>query len=249
MSSPIPIPNVLDRAPAYLTFQFRNDSNILGYRIRVANSLDNAYGAFNGVGGVGTTALFDVSRDQSLITKPIRLRRTAIMGDTTRGHTRATFDPNEFFGLSPEVPADSQMWFVRVQVRTVASPAFPGAATASNQSDILIVQDPAFFVVPRPALTLAGTAPSLATAAAGLPAPPEAMIFHLPAFGDSLVLTNLDGALDLFYATGRYQPLAVVPPNTTISHTTGMKDELVICATGGNPAFSLLVACVASVVR
>jgi hypothetical protein len=243
MTSQFPIPNILDRAAGYLTLQFRNDSNILGYRIRVANSLDNAYGPFNGVVGTGTTALFDVNRGQTFISRPIRIRRTAIMGDTTRGQTRATYDPNEFFGLSPEVPADSQIAFMRVQVRTVASPTFPGAATAANQSDILVVQDPAFFDVPRPAITLAGTAPDLATAVAGLPAPPEALVFRLPAFGDAMVFTNTGGS-PLLFATGLGQPLISVPAGEVVPHQGGLKDELVICASGANPTFSVVIACV-----
>lgn len=252
MSSGIPIPNVLDRQKNFCTLQFRNDENILGYRLRVANSLDNAYGNFNGVGGVGTTALFDVQRDRTYISPTIRRRGTGISGDITRGQTRATFDPGEFFGLSPEVPPDVQLWFMRVQVATAPSGgfplgfpggAFPGTADATDQSDILIVQDPSFFTVPRPAITLYGTAPAIG-ATAGLPAPPEAMIFHVPAFADAMVLTNL-GAASLFVAVGRHQPLMELSAGQSISHTSGMKDEYVIAADAGNPTFSLIVSTVA----
>ena len=65
----IPFPNVLERAESLMILQFRNNPDIEGYRIRVANSLDNAYGAFNGVPGVGTTFLFDVQRGRTFISK------------------------------------------------------------------------------------------------------------------------------------------------------------------------------------
>jgi hypothetical protein len=247
----LPFPNVLERHPGQMLLQFRNNPDILGYRIRVADSLDNAYGAFNGVGGVGTTALFDVQRGRTFISKKLREKGTAISGDITRGQTRAHFDPNEYFGLSPEVPSDSALWFVRVQVATLPTGgyplgfpggAFPGTFTASDQSDILIVRTPAFNSVPRPALTLYGTAPDVG-ALPGLPPPPESMVFHVPAFADALVITNL-GAADLYYAVGLGLPMAVVPAGTTISHSSGMKDELVLAANGANPNFSILISTV-----
>lgn len=255
MSSGIPIPNVIERFTAYAKLQFRNNPDILGYRVRVANSLDNAYGPTNGVGGVGTTALFEVLRDRVLVTKTIRLRGTGVSGDTTRGLTRAIFDPNEYFGLTPEVPPDSALWYLRTQVSTVSTAAaagsvqagfpggvFPGTASAADQSDILIMQDPTFFSVPRPALTLYGTAPDVG-AVPGLPAPAEAMRFHVPAFADAMVITNHGGA-PLFFAVGADQSLAQVDPGTSFSHASGMKDELVLAADGANPNFSIVVSTV-----
>jgi hypothetical protein len=256
MISGIPIPNILDRATGLARIQFINDENILAYRLRVANSLDNAYGPANGVGGVGTTALFDVLRGRSFISKTIRQKGTGISGDITRGQTRATFDPNEYFGLSPEVPPDSNLWFLRVQVSTVSTAAvagsvpagfpggvFPGTADETNQSKILIMRDPTFQSVPRPALSLYGTAPALAGALPGLPAPPGAMIFGVPAFADAIVITNHDAALPLYFAVAEDQPLIQIDPGTSISHASGMKDDMVLCSTG-NPNFSLLISTV-----
>jgi hypothetical protein len=257
-TSGIPIPNILDRAKQYAAIQFINNPDILGYRIRVANNLDNAYGAANGVPGTGTTALFEVLRGRTLITKEIRIKGTAISGDITRGQTRATFDPNEFFGLSPEVPPDSHLWFMRTQVSTVATAAvagsvqagypggvFPGTGDNTDQSKITIMRDPDFQSVPRPALSLYGTAPALAGAVPGLPAPAEALIFAVPAFADAIVITNHDAVLPLFFAVSEDQPLMQIDPGTSITHASGMKDDLVICAAaGGNPNFSMLISTV-----
>lgn len=255
MSSGIPFANILYRSVAFAQLQFINDSNILGYRVRVANSLDNAYGAANGVGGAGTTALFDVLRGQTFISKEIRRKKTGISGDITRGQTRATFDPTEYFGLSSEVPADSNLWFLRFQVSTVATAAaagsvpagypggvFPGVASATDQSDILIMQTPDFFSVPRPALTLSGTAPDVG-AVPGLPAPAEALKFHVPAFADAMVITN-HGAAPLYFSVGEGLPMMQVDAGTSLSHSSGMKDEIAIAADGANPTFSLLISTV-----
>jgi len=152
------------------------------------------------------------------------------------------FDPGEFFGASPVVPPDSSLWFVRTQIRTVASPTFPVGADNTNQSIISIVQDPEFFSVPRPALTLYGTAPAIG-AVPGLPAPPQAMVFGVPAFADAMVVTN-HGAAPLYFGAALDQPLMQIDAGTNISHASGMKDEIVICAAGANPQFSVLLSTV-----
>ena len=246
MNPLIPTPNILNRSPGFITLQFRNDPDILGYRILVANSLTNAYGTANGVVGTGPQAILDVDRGRSSISKAIRIRRTGIMGDTTRGQTRATYDPNEFVGLAAQVPPDNQLAFMRVQVRTSASPAFPGAVNNDNQSVILIVQDTIFSSVSRPSITLSGVAPTLASASAGLPAPAQALVFRVPGFGESLTITNHEaaGGNPLFFATGFSQPLMRLDPGVAIMHQGGMRDEMVICAAVGNPAFSILMTCV-----
>lgn len=247
----IPIPNILDRSEGYATIQFRNNPDILGYRVRAADTLNNAYGTENGVIGTGTEALFDVLRGQTLRTKAIRERGLGLGGDITRGQTRATFDPNEFFGLAPQVPPDSNIWYVRTQVSTVATAAaggsvpagFPAVTNNGNQSKILIMRNPTFRTVPRPALSLGGTAPASATAVLGGPPPPESMVMSFPAFADGMVLTNLDPAVPLFFATGAGQGLFEIAPLQSISLTTGMKEDLYVVSSG-NPSFSLVTSTV-----
>jgi hypothetical protein len=245
MNNLIPTPNILDRAAGQITLQFRNDPDILGYRIRVSNSLTNAYGTDNGLAGVGTVNILDVQRGQAFISRVMRQRKTAILGDTTRGQTRAIYDPTEFVGVAATVPPDNQLAFMRVQVRTVGAPAFPVAADNTNQSVILVVQDPQFSSVSHPTLTLSGLAPTLGAALAGLPAPAGALVFRVPGFGESMWITNHEaaGGNPLFFATGFSQPLARIDPATAIMHQGGMRDELVICAAVGTPAFSILMTC------
>jgi len=252
--STIPIPSIFDRSRGYVTLQFKNNPDILGYRIRVADSLNNAYGPFNGVvptAGAGTEALMDIQRGQILRTKAIRLRRLGMLGDSTRGQSRVTYDPNEFYNppTTLVIPPDNQLGFLRVQVRTTANPtfpggAFPGTANATDQSRIVIMQDPRFYETPRPALTLYGTTPALATAVPGLPAPPEAMVLSVPGFADNMVITN-HGLSPMYFASTLSQPLMQIDPGISIYHGGGMKDELVLCSTA-NVNFSLILATVSS---
>jgi hypothetical protein len=247
----IPIPNILDRSENYATLQFKNDEDILAYRIRCADTLDNAYGTENGVVGSGTEAIFDVLRGQTLRTKAIRDRGLGISGDNTRGQTRATFDPGEFFGQAAQVPPDSNIWYMRVQVSTVATAAaggsvpggFPLTANNTNQSKILVMRNPTFRTVPRPALSVGGTAPASAAAVLGGPPPPESLVLSFPAFADGMVISNLDAVTPLFFATGQGQGLFQVAPSQSISLTTGMKEDLYIVSTG-NPEFSLVTSTV-----
>jgi hypothetical protein len=252
MSSSIPIPSILDRSAGYMTLQWKNDPDILGYRVRVSNSLVNAYGPFNGVGGAATAAeaIFDIQRGQNRLSKAIRLKGLGVSGDTTRGQTRMTYDPNEFFDppTTTTVPPDSQLTFMRIQVRTTASPTFPGGVfpgtfTAANQSNILVVQNPGFYSVPSPALSLYGVAPTVATALPGLPAPPEAMVFHVPGSGEGVVISN-HGVVDLLVAFGNNQPLMIVAAGDSIYPSGGMGDQLIVCAAAGNPPFSMVIATV-----
>ena len=253
MSTAIPIPSILDRFAGEVTVQWKNDPDILGYRVRVADSLNNAYGPFNGVvptAGVGTEAIFDVQRGQASRSKAIRLKGLGVSGDTTRGQTRYIFDPNEYFNppTTTVVPPDSQLIFMRIQVRTTANPVFPGGAfpgtfTAANQSNILIIQNPGFFSVPSPALTVYGTAPLIATALPGLPPPPEAMVFHVPGSGEGVVVTN-HGTDPLLLAVGNSQPMMIVAAGDSIYPTGGMGDQLIVCSAAGNPDFSMFIATV-----
>ena len=246
MAEFLPIPSVLDRAPGYAMLMFRNTPSIDAYRVRVANSLDNAYGTAHGVTGNGTEPLFDVRRGAFYRSDSVATSGRGVLDTSRRGQTIAVFNPDDFFNPPTTVvtPPDVQLAFLRVQVRTPGSP-FPGSVNNLNQSSICIMADPELYTVPRPAITLGGTAPDLADAALGLPPPSEALFFHVPVYGDAMVVVNLDAATPLFVSMGRHQPLAQVSPSSSITHASGLKDEIAICANGGNPKFAIFLSLVA----
>lgn len=244
MAEFLPIPNVLDRSPGYAMLMFRNVPSIEAYRVRVANSLDNAYGTANGVVGVGTEPLFDVRRGAFFRSDSLAASGRGVFDTSRRGQTIAVYNPNDFYNPPTTVvtPPDVQLAFLRVQVKPQGGP-FPVTATNLNQSSICIMADPELFTVPRPAITLGGTAPNLA-AVLGLPPPPQALFFHVPAYGDAMVVSNLDAAAPLFISMGRHQPLAQIAPNSSVTHASGMKDEIAICANGANPKFAIFLSLV-----
>lgn len=232
------IPNILDRADNQVTFTFRKSPSILGYQVNAANSLDNAYGPANGVGGAGTVTLFNFRRDQFYRSREIRKKRLGILGESNRGLARCTFDPQEFYQPGTVTPIDRQLAFYRFQFEKTANPGVYGP-----EDQIIMVPPPGFYSVPRPAISLYGTAPNIAGATPGLIPPPGCMVFNTPSFADSMVIENL-GITPLLFSVGLDIPLQELSAGQILSHTSGMKDEIVICADGANPTFSILVAIV-----
>ncbi len=237
-------PQIIDRSLNQAAIFFRDTPTIGAYRVRAASTLDAAYGTANGVTGAGTIALFDVERGGFFRSRSLRRQGHGLMEESTRGQTRAVFDLDELkadAGLPNLIPADNQIAFLRIQSR-LPNTVFAGTET---EGPILILQNPGWFSVPRPALTLSGTAPNLATAAAGGLPPAETLEFRVPAYGDSLIFTNHSTTDAIFLSVGPGIPFMQVDPLQTLSHTSGMKDALLIAASGANPTFSVMISTVA----
>jgi hypothetical protein len=245
---------IVDRSENYASVFFRDRPGIRGYRIRVAKTLDEAYGPLNGVGAVGTTAILDVPAPGGFFrSRSIRGRGWGILDEATRGQTRAMFDLDEHrIGFEATVPPDRDVAFARVQVATDATGGFPlgfpGGAfpgTLASQGPIVVLQNPGWFSTPRPAVSLSGTAPNIATAVAGGIPPADSMHFRVPAYGDSLVFINHSTTDPIFLSMGPGIPFMQIDPSSQFSHTSGQKDSLLIAANGANPTFSALISTVA----
>lgn len=239
MSLKIPAPNLLDRYPGYVRLMWRNKPEILRYRVRVADTLNNAYGNFNGVGGLGTYALFDVEQGTSHITKPILKRGLAPTSGNHRNQTVALYDPNEFFGAATQVPPDTAIAFVRDHVGTKSSPlpAFPGVPTNLQQSPIKIVPAPFHLSTFWPTLAMPGTAPTVAGVLEGDLPPDDSMQILVPPFARNMILTNV-GAGDLLYSTDPSSPLITIPAGGAVTQMMGT--VLSLCSTA-NPDFRLII--------
>jgi hypothetical protein len=242
-------PKNVERHANYVSLFFRDHPNVAEYRLRVADTLNNAYGGpgpgINGIISLGSQFLFDVERGMSFRSRGIRVRKLGILDESTRGQTRILYDPDEYYNppTTTGIPPDSDIAFLRVQVRKPGG-TFPVGLV--EQGPILILQTPGWFNVPRPALSIGGNVPNLgALAGPGLQPPDESLEFRIPAYGDSLVMTNLDGALPIFLSMGRGIPMMQVDPGQSFSHTSGEKDSLIMAANGGIPAYSILISTVA----
>lgn len=239
-------PLVVERAKNYASLYFLNQDGVLSYRLRASNTLNDAYvGAnpspHNGVAGVnGTEILFEVNQGQFFRSHAIRQRGVGLIDESYRNQTRLIYDPDEYYNppTTTAVPPDKDIAYLRVQTATVASGGAYG-----TEGPILILQSPTFAVVPRPALSLYGTAPNVG-AAPGVVPPPDAMEFRVPFYGDSLVVTNHDAGIPLLISMGRDIPMMQVDTQQNWTHTSGQKDSLVVAGLGGNPNFSVLISTV-----
>lgn len=241
-------PLIVERYKNYASIYFRNRPGIQRYRVLAANTLDEAYVGQNGsphngvTATTGTEVLFEVPQNTTFRSRAIRQKGLGLLDETTRGQTRAIYDPDDFYDppTTTVVPPDKDIAFLRVQTATVAS----GGAFGS-EGPILIFQSPTFAVVPRPAITLFGTAPDLGAAAAPGQIPPDGSLeFVVPFYGDSLVITNHSATDELYLSMGRDVPFMQVDPEQNFTHTSGQKDALVIAANGANPTFSCLISTV-----
>lgn len=241
MNVQIPAPNLLYRYPKYVHLYYRNDPMILGYRVRIADSLDNAYGTFNGVTGAGTEALFDLKRGVDFVSKAIADRKIVADFGNNRNQTHALYDPNEYYSppATTAVPPDERLGFLRTQVRTLAAPAFPAAADPTNQSAIKILP-PAFFLsqVFWPAMPLTGTAPNLAGLNPGDMPPEQAMRIQTPPFARNMILRN-DGGTTILYSVEPHMPLVALAAGDTVNQMMGTL--LSIVGQGGTSAFTLML--------
>lgn len=246
-------PNIVERYPNYASIFFRNEPQVAAYEVRVAATIDDAYGAANGVAGAGSILLFNVAQGGVFSSRSIRRKGLGpgSIEESNRGQTRAMFDLDDLRTTlgNPAIPPDAHIAFLRVRTRTVGTTAF----TTEPEGPILIMQNPNRFTVPRPALTFGGTAPNLgALAGLGLQPTEGALEFRVPAFGDSFMITN-HGTTPLFVSTGRGIPYMQIDNAgggstwASVSHTSGMSDSLLIAANGGNPLFSVMVATVAGI--
>jgi len=239
-------PLVVERAKNYASLYFNNQDGVLSYRLRASNTLNDAYvGAnlspHNGVVGVnGTEILFAVNQGQFFRSHGIRQRGLGLVDESYRNQTRLIYDPDEYYNppTTKATPPDKDIAFLRVQTATVASGGVYG-----TEGPILILQSPTFAVVPRPALSLYGTAPNVGAVPGGMP-PPDSLEFRVPFYGDSLVVTNHDAGIPLLLSMGRDVPFMQVDPQQNWTHTSGQKDSLVLAGSGGNPNFSVLISTV-----
>lgn len=237
MSLQIPAPNLLDRHINYVQLMWRNQASIRAYRVRLADTLNDAYGPTNGVGGNGTEFVFDVEQGTSFFSiSPLR-KGMQVVPATLRTQTKAVYDPADFYNppTTTVVPSDGQVGFIRTQIKT-AFAGFPVATTNLNQSAIKVLPPPYFTSNTFwPAMTLNGTAPALAVAVGDLP-PDDSMQILVPPYVRNIILRNT-GGVALFYSTGPGVPLISIPTTSEVNHMGGT--VLSLCSTG-NPTFQLV---------
>ena len=224
------------RGPDYVTVHVQYTKATGTHALYAAKTLDEAYGAFNGV--------------PAPLGGPLLVGEVLSPGGVFRSDSRAKaqhypklessniFDyaPQDFHSTSPNYPSNQETAFLR---------AVPLGLTPTGQGPISVHPPFGWTSVARPALTLYGTAPNLAAAAPGMAAPVESMHLKFPAYADSLLVKN-HGPGDLLLSVGVGLPMIRIEAGDTLSHNSGMSDNLFLCSAGSNPEFSLLVGSVMS---
>lgn len=207
-----------------MTLVFKNREDVTAYIVSAANTLDAAFTA--------PTVLFTVPRD-GFYRSPSLRKLIRVFPTSTRGLTVAILNFEDFWLPATNLPHDSDVAFLSVQEVNAAGHTRPAGP-------ILIVPPPTFFATHRPSLTVAGTAPNLASSSTGLP-PPGALHFFLPRHARTASFRNNSGtALHVAFAAGQVE--YVIPANSTVLLPDGTFDELLVRGNGGTVSFTAYFA-------
>lgn len=207
------IGNIRERQPNYIDMIVQKEAGILQYKVSAANSLNDAYGNTNAVGGVGAVDMFEIGAGGEYRSATIRKNKHHVAhgAGRDRGLTRMLFDPNDFYDPADVTPNDEQLMFMRIEKFSEALDDYEPAGP------INIVLPKHFLQGVRPVLTLHGNAPALSSTAGSFPAQ-EAMHFHLPMFSSSVYIKNIDplGGNNLHVSFNPGTPLIELAPQDEI---------------------------------
>lgn len=222
------------RGETYIRASISYDDAVQSHSVYVARTLDDAYGAFNGVPGAGPQLIGTAFRGSGMhfASKSRKGKQAYVPNNPSSPRSRFEWSPSDYDNTT--YPTNAELTFSRVTA--------DGAAPVA-QGPISMIPPFGWASVGRPALSLYGTAPVIATAVPGRVAPTQAMHLKFPAHADSILLKNHGGG-DLLVSVGEGLPLLRVEAGDTLNHTSGMSDNLFICSAAGNHEFSLLVGAV-----
>lgn len=179
---------LIERHSGVVDLAVRNNPAYPSYIFGSAATLDLAF--------AGTTAMFTVRRGRTFRSPTLQRNRINMVGETSRGLTRASYDLKDY--ASATVPGDSDISFVRVA-------PVNNAGTTLPEGPILVVPPPMFWTAGRANLTLNGTAPNVAGLPNLLP-PPGTMLVDLPKFATNITIHNDGGSpLAVSFGLGRQE--------------------------------------------
>jgi hypothetical protein len=229
-----------------LTLPKSPGNSITHYEVRGAARLNDAYGPVAGVGGFGTLPMFQVPNGGDFRSKAIQMRRLPAIEESSRGLTRAIYDPDDYATpittTASYLPSDEVTSFIRVAAFDHVSGTF------LPEGPIVVIPPYDFFSTKEPIFTLTGKAPNLGIGAfpPNIPdtLPPTVLNFMLPAYSMTLSVVNLDpvGGVPLFVTFHPGMPPTVVMPGEEIGLTGAGSPEFFIAAPSGNPWFTVRVA-------
>jgi len=195
------------------------------YRFKASNTLDAAF--------AGATAMFDARRGADFKSITIRRRRIGFVQQSRRGLTHIHYDPQDYQGGA--VPPDAHISFVRVA-------EVDNAGVARPDGPILIVPTPTLMSMPRPPITLSGTAPAVAALPTLLP-PPGSMHFVFPRYTNNVKVTNTSG-VSILLSFDAGQPEVELLTGETHTFYDITTSEVFIRGDGAPATFTMVAALV-----
>ncbi len=220
------IPRLQSRFAGYTTFLIRDPGpDVRTYRFYAADTLDNAFNSANYLFSVDRLAFY---RSPSLVQ-----RRLGISDSSTRGLTKVCVNFEDYWQAGGTYPHDANQLFMRIAEVNAAGVERP-------QGPILVVPPPGFYDVPRPAMTVSGTAPDVAADPIGVP-PDGAMQFAVPRATDNIRIRNLSGS-SLFVGFDAGQNEMTIPANSTEVFYDAAVSDIFVHGVGATPNFEIRFA-------
>lgn len=189
------VPRIVERYPNFVDLAFHNKPGVRAYRVSGANTLNTAF--------TGTTAMFEVTQDTAYRSPGLRRKRLGFLNESTRGLTRALFDPEEFFTVGGTLPHDNQMGFLRVEEQNLAGVWRPAGP-------IMLLPPPTMYGISNPGIPLTGTAPNVAATTTGSPHA-DCMHVVFPKAAHMVTVRNLSGVNALFFGNDPGLPMMEIP--------------------------------------
>jgi hypothetical protein len=222
------VPRLTERSARLVELTFREKPQASGFRVFAANTLTQAW--------AGSTAMFTVQSGGTYRSPGIRRRRLGLTQYSNRNLSRVIYDPEDFWVAGGTLPHDAHQAYLRVAEVNPAGTVLP-------VGPVFVVPQPTFFSTPRPVVTLAGTAPSVA--ASGIDVPPAtAMHIVFPRFFDYCGITNKDGANDIFLSFNTGTPEIRIEAGASKDIYDAADSELLIRGDGGTADFDAQFAIV-----
>jgi hypothetical protein len=244
---------LLERSSNLIHLYCPNDPAVVGYQLRAALSVNDAYGnpAGSGVGGGGTAAVAQVARGKTFRSPRILRNRRDQIEESRRGTTHMVLDLEDYVVLAAAPAPPDQNWvFFRLQENRngVGLLTVPGPLPV--EGPVYVVPPPRPYGLARPSFTLQGIAPSAVVGVAAGAAPPFDedlttaaprplyLVFPVPL--TEFTLRNLDPVNTLLVSFGPEQLMQAVAPGNEVQLYSGSTKTLVLaCPNAGGCPYSV----------
>lgn len=207
------VPSVISRTPGLIDLGIPVEPGVQRYRIRGHQTLDDAYGPTNGVGGLGSISILEADAQSYFRSPAIRkMQPPRVVEESYRNQTRIQFDIMDYQAPANLLPDDKETLFLRMEKFHVALAGYLA------EGPILLIPAPGFFGTRFPSITCAGSAPGV-QATAGDILPAGAMHLVFTASVGEITIENLNPATSLYVSFGKNMTAMEIAGMFSITHT------------------------------